>query len=122
MGLVSRDESLLIFVGRLLRDREFTEWFVTSPSQALASHGLAGRDVRDVADVIAHDQKHLRTARALAPTVNLFLEVIEGEGSAATHEEVVDRLDRLEAEMRMTHDRLAAARLESRVWWKFWQR
>jgi hypothetical protein len=122
MGLVIRHESLLTFVGRLLRDREFSEWFVASPSQTLASHGLARSDMRDVADVLAHYQKHLRTAQALAPTVDLFLEIIDGEESAATYGEVVDRLDRLEAEMQMTHDRLVAARLEPRVWWKFWQR
>ncbi len=121
MALVFRHEALLTFVGRLLRDREFSEWFAARPSQALASHGLSQRDVRDMADVLANERQRPRTARALLPTVNLFLELIATEPTANGSVDFDNRAGRLDAELQSTRERLVLARGESRSWWKFWQ-
>ena len=119
MALVFKHEALLTFVGSLIRDREFSEWFVSQPTEALASHGLSDRDVQDMADVLTNDRHQPQLARALVPTVSLLLEVIDREASA-TSSDVTMWVDRLNAELQSTSNRLAIARTEARPWWKFW--
>jgi hypothetical protein len=121
MALVFKHEALLTFVGRLIRDREFCEWFVDRPTQALSSHGLTERDVQDMADVLVSDRHRPRLAEALRPTVALLLDLIECEGQPASDDIVATRIDQLHQELRLTSDRLAVARTEERPWWKFWQ-
>jgi hypothetical protein len=121
MALVFKHEALLTFVGRLIRDREFSEWFVARPSQALASHGLTERDVQAMADVLASDRQRPRLAEALRPTVALLLELCECERMPASDDSEAIRMDRLHQELRLTSDRLVVARTEERPWWKFWQ-
>jgi hypothetical protein len=119
--LVFKHEALLTFVGRLIHDREFCEWFVARPTQALSSHGLTQRDVQDMADVLASDRHRPRLSEALRPTVGLLLEMIEGERLAVSDDRLADRVDRINQELRLTSDRLAVARSEERPWWKFWE-
>ncbi len=120
MAFVFKHEAVLAFVGRLVRDREFAEWFVARPTQALASHGLTDHDIREVAEVVRSERHEPHLARALQPTVAMLLACIEeatpSEDSLVFH----DRYDRLDAELRATHDRLALARQAVRPWWKFW--
>lgn len=120
MTLVFKHEAMLTFVGRLIRDREFSEWFVARPLQALASHGLSAHDLQDVADVVATDRRRPELARALQPTLALLLELIEAPGTVGESSDVAVRHARLATELQAAHDRLAAARAERRPWWKFW--
>jgi len=121
MALVFKHEALLTFVGRLVRDREFSEWFAARPTQALASHGLQPRDMKDMADVLMNDRNRPKLATALLPTVNLFLDFIEKEPIASTEQDVAGRVAMLDGELRSTHERLQLARTASRSWWKFWE-
>jgi hypothetical protein len=120
MTLVFKHEAMLTFVGRLIRDREFSEWFVARPLQALASHGLSAHDLHDLADVVATDRRSPQLARALQPTVALLLELIEAPVTGAGSGDVAIRHAWLATELQAAHERLAAARAEARPWWKFW--
>jgi hypothetical protein len=121
LALVFKHEALLTFVGRLIRDREFAEWFVARPSEALASHGLTDRDVEDMADILATDRHNPRLARALLPTVSLLVDLIECDASPNGPGELAQRIDRLTSELQRTSERLAVARSETRPWWQFWR-
>lgn len=115
--LVFKHDALLGFIDRLVRDREFAEWFVAHPDQALASFSLSVGDLRDICEVVEADRYERQFARALRPTMELLLELAAGEPEGGVDE----RCARLRDELRSTRGRIAAARSErSRPWWKFW--
>jgi hypothetical protein len=120
MPLVFKHEAVLTFMGRLVNDREFSEWFASRPAQALASHGLSIRDVQDVADVLSRERQQRHVAEALEPVVLTLLEVIDQGAVAEDSDAITQRFARLRTEFSDAHDRLAAARRQSRPWWKIW--
>ncbi len=119
--LVFKHESVLAFVGRLIHDREFCEWYVAQPSKALASHGLAPCDLRDLATILRTTRNQREVAAAMLPMIELLLDVIDEAsfGDEASHPE--QRLAKLDAELRSVRERVAEARTRHlRPWWKFW--
>jgi hypothetical protein len=119
LALVFKHEAILTFVGRLVHDREFAEWFVTRPAEALASHGLSARDLRDTTEILTSSRHRPELSRALLPTVLLLLELSQSPPSSGTAE-LADRVERLTTEIHLTSERIAVARSEPRPWWKFW--
>jgi hypothetical protein len=120
VSFVFKHEALLTFVGRLVRDREFSEWFAARPRGALASHGLTERDVRDVADVLAVERSRRAQARALQPTVATMLKLIDEGESSDDPVAAADRFARLDSELHAARTRLEEVRRSARPWWKFW--
>jgi len=118
--LVFKHEGLLAFIGRLTHDREFCEWFVTQPSKALASHGLAASDLRDLAAVLRADHRQREVAEALEPTVQAMLDVVDGEEAVDDRGPMEERLALFDSELRAARERLAIVRARRRPWWKFW--
>jgi hypothetical protein len=119
--LVFKHEAVLTFVGRLLRDREFAEWFAARPDEALASHGLELQDLRQVADLVQSDRYRPELSRALQPTVQLLVGIVEAADGAESDLVAAARWQRLDDELRLARDRVAQARRQSaRPWWKFW--
>lgn len=119
--LVFKHEVILTFVGRLIHDREFCEWFAAQPTLALASHGLAARDLQDLAAVLRTDRHQREIAVAMQPTVQVMLDFIEGGDSGGEAPSFEERLARLDSELRAARERLAVARAHHpRPWWKFW--
>ncbi len=121
MVYVFKHDAVLTFVGRLVRDREFSEWFVARPEQALASHGLTPADVHEVADVIQSESRHGQIAVALQPTIAFLVEMIDTARDDDPADQIAERCRRLNEEVQAAHDRLAEARArQPRPWWKFW--
>jgi hypothetical protein len=118
--LVFKHEAILIFVDRLVRDREFAEWFVAGPEQALASYSLTTRDLRDVADVLDADRYQPELAQALQPTLRCLLGLIDEARLDDAPDRVPARCTRLSEELTATRERLSVARARRRPWWKFW--
>jgi hypothetical protein len=118
--LVFKHEAVVTFVDRLVRDREFAEWFVAGPEQALASYSLTSRDLRDVADVLDADRYQPALARALQPTVRCLLGLVDDARPDDSADVVLARCARLSEELVATRDRLSTARASRRPWWKFW--
>lgn len=115
--LVFKHEAVLGFIDRLVRDPEFAEWFVTNPSEALASYSLEASDLREVEDVVETGRYEQQLAHALAPTVRLIREIAESSASSGT----AARYRLLRDELHGTRERVAIARAaRSRPWWKFW--
>lgn len=118
--LVFKHEGLLAFIGRLTHDREFCEWFVAQPSNALASHGLAANDLRDLAAVLHGDHRQRDVADALVPTVQAMLDVVDNEEAVDERWPMEDRFATFDSELRAARERLAIVRARRRPWWKFW--
>ena len=119
--LVFKHEVLLTFVGRLIHDHEFCEWFATEPSSALASHGLAPRDVQDLAGVLRTDRRQREFSEALQPMVQVLLDLIDDAQADVGNSRAQDRLERLDLEIQSARERVADARTRRpRPWWKFW--
>jgi len=120
-----RHEALLSFVDRIARDSEFREWYTTNPSEALASHGLRARELRDLEQVLAVERSQREVAEAMRPFVRLLAETAnstDGDGSADLTPEL--RFAQLTSEVGTLRARLAAAReaqRRRRPWWKFWE-
>jgi hypothetical protein len=119
--LVFKHEGLLAFVGRLIRDREFCEWFVVQPRDALGSHGLEVRDLEDLAAVLRTDRHQRDVASALQPMIEALLNVIGEAESGDAISRPEERLERLDSELHSVRERLAVVRArQPRPWWKFW--
>ncbi len=119
--LVFKHEGLLAFVGRLTHDREFCEWFVAQPTRALASHGLAAQDLRELAAVLRGDHHQRDVADALQPTIQAMLDLVDDDDEIDEQERTAERLARLDSELRAARERLAVVRARrQRPWWKFW--
>ena len=118
--LVFKHEGLLAFIGRLTHDREFCEWFIAQPSKALASHGLAANDLRDLAAVLRADHRQREVADALVPTVQAMLDVVDHEQDVGQQWPIEERLATFDSELRAARERLAIVRARRRPWWKFW--
>ena len=118
--LVFKHEGLLAFIGRLTHDREFCEWFIAQPSKALASHGLAANDLRDLAAVLRADHRQREVAEALVPTVQAMLDVTDHEQDVSQQWPIEERLATFDSELRAARERLAIVRARRRPWWKFW--
>ncbi len=119
--LVFKHEGVLAFVDRLVHDHEFCEWYAAQPSQALASHGLAPQDLRDLIAILRSHRQHRDVAIALLPMIQVLLEVVEeaesGEGTSRPEE----RLARIDTELQIARERVVVARArQPRPWWKFW--
>lgn len=118
--LAFKHEGILAFVERLLRDREFSEWYVSRPTQALASHGLSSRDLADVDEVLRGNRFRPDLSQALRPTVQLLLQLAAEAGDTDQPEVIERRWERLDEQLRVTRQRVAEARARNRPWWKFW--
>jgi hypothetical protein len=120
--LVFKHEAVLTFIGRLVHDREFCEWFASEPSDAMSSHGLTTRDLEDVADVLRTDRRQPEVAAAMCPMVDVLLRLIEESRQGHVASSPAERLSLLDSELRQVHERLAVARsYRMRPWWKFWE-
>jgi len=118
--LTLRHEAFLAFVGRLLHDREFSEWFASQPISALASHGLRGQDLRDVAEVLNSERYEAHLAHALRPTVALLIDMVENARPSEAPDAASARYARLEEELQTARVRVSSARASTRPWWRFW--
>lgn len=118
--LTFKHEAFLAFVERLLHDREFSEWFVSQPGEALATHSLSVQDLQEVNDVLQAERYEPNLSRALRPTLSLLLEVIREAHRPEDPNATRTRLARLEDELGATRLRVSEARTKSRPWWKFW--
>ena len=119
--LVFKHEGVLAFVGRLVHDREFCEWYAAQPSQALASHGLAPCDLRDLAAILRTTRHQREVAAAMLPMIDLLLDVIDEADAGDAVSRPEQRLARLDAELQSVRERVAVARSQRpRPWWKFW--
>lgn len=118
--LTFKHEAFLVFVERLLHDREFSEWFASHPLQALAAHGLTVQDLRDVDEIVHAERYEPRLSRALQPTITLLLEILDAEERGSGEATPIQRWARLQDEIQRTHERVTEVRATSRPWWKFW--
>lgn len=119
--LVFKHESVLSFVGRLVNDREFCEWYAAQPSQALASHGLAPCDLRDLVAILRSTRSQRDMAAAMLPMIELLLDVCDEANASDGGSRPEQRLAKLDAELRSVRERVADARTRRpRPWWKFW--
>lgn len=119
--LIFKHEVLLSFVGRLIHDREFCEWFATQPGQALASHNLSVRDLEDLASVLQTERQQPEVSAALQPMVGLLLDLAADAGTDPEGTRAAVRLERLRAEIDIARQRVRETRMRrSRPWWKFW--
>lgn len=119
--LVFKHEGILTFVGRLVHDREFCEWFASQPTGALASHGLVARDLQDLAAVLRTDRRQRELATALQPVVETLVEIVAEADDDGQTSLPAERLERLDVELRAAQERLAYVRAQRpRPWWKFW--
>jgi hypothetical protein len=120
MALIFKHEAVLTFVGRMIHDREFAEWFAARPSQALASHGLSPQDVRDLADVLSSERRQRDLAVAMQPVVTTMLTLVDTDRDIEGSDEARLRGELLQAELIAARERVAATRAQARPWWKFW--
>jgi diadenosine tetraphosphatase ApaH/serine/threonine PP2A family protein phosphatase len=119
--LVFKHEGVLAFVGRLVHDREFCEWYAAQPLQALASHGLDPHDLRDLAAILRSDRHHRDVAAALLPMVEVLLDVVEEAETGDATSRPEERLARIDSELQTARERVVVARARRpRPWWKFW--
>ncbi|MGH2461516.1 MAG: hypothetical protein ACRDIY_21890 [Chloroflexota bacterium] len=118
--LVFKHEGLIAFIGRLTHDREFCEWFVARPADALASHGLASGDLRDLIAVLRADHHRREVAEALEPTVQAMLDLVDRGDCDDEQGQTDERLASFDLELRATRERLAVVRSRRRPWWNFW--
>ncbi|HEX5418109.1 MAG TPA: hypothetical protein VFZ25_20835 [Chloroflexota bacterium] len=118
--LTLKHEAFLAFVERLLHDREFSEWFASQPRDALATHGLSARDLRDVDEILHAERYEPRFSRALQPTITLLLELLDADVRPEVGATPVQRWARLQDEIQRTRERVTEVRATSRPWWKFW--
>jgi hypothetical protein len=118
--IVFKHEALLAFMQRLVRDREFCEWFAAQPVSALASYGLAPRDLSDLVAVLHDARSQREIAAAMEPVVQSMLRIVEdAEGPAPS--DSCGRLRLLEEELQGARERVVAARRQRpRPWWQFW--
>ncbi|HVB96980.1 MAG TPA: hypothetical protein VNG11_04560 [Chloroflexota bacterium] len=119
--LVFKHEAVLTFVGRLVHDREFCEWFAAEPFQALSSHGLSVRDLEDLNDVLRTDRHQPEVAAAMQPLVEVLVKLFNDSRQGIAASTPDERISSLNAELHQVRDRLAVARRQPpRPWWKFW--
>ena len=119
--LVFKHESVLTFVGRLVHDREFCEWFATEPIAALSSHGLRVGDLEDVVDVLRSDRRQPEVAAAMQPLVEVLVQFINESRQGPWARTPDERISSLDMELHHVRDRLAVTRTQRvRPWWKFW--
>lgn len=121
VDLFTGKKALVAFLERIVRDKEFREWYIAEPQRALASYGLREGELADLAhfldEAAVRGQLPPEVRDALRPLVRTLARMA-GAGPQVLPE-LQAECERLIAEgQRLAAERKTARR--ARPWWRFW--